>query len=95
MVNKKDGKDTYRKWLVGVRDVLNEQWAPIPTDCPAHEYDYYAAHIVGLLYKEATDAELLAYLARVESDNIGLCGPFDISRGKRVVSALRKLDINP
>jgi hypothetical protein len=91
-------------WLRQVRDVLNRDWDPIGVyhglggdDWPESEYEHYASEIAGMISRNATDAELVDYLERIEVEWMSQ-GPFDRDRAMRameVVTALRKLGPPP
>jgi hypothetical protein len=79
-----------RVWTNKVRDILNREWDPIG-DCPENEYDTYAHRLASMIHHDATDDDLMRYLEDAEVHIIGLGPPFDIERGRRVISALRLL----
>ena len=90
-------------WLQQIAEVLNRDWDPVGVfhmdddDWPKDEYVTYAGRIAGMISRNATDAELVDYLERVEVECMNR-GPFDRDRAMRaieVVTALRKLGPPP
>jgi hypothetical protein len=77
-----------------VRRVLLEEWDPIGVgDAPdaQDEYDDYIDHVVGQLFSGATDDEILDYLYRIATANMGL--RYRKERAYPAVAALRKIKL--
>ena len=82
-----------REWMEQINEILHREWAPIAGDPPSDEYEAYVGKIAALLQQNASDDEMLAYLEWAEVTNIGLGGPFDRERAKKVIGTLRLLPI--
>jgi len=93
-------KKALPNWLRQIRAILNREWDPIGQlasidDMPKDEYETYADRIASMIHGDATDEQLLGYLAWAEVENMGLGKPFDQQRGERVIAALRALGPPP
>ena len=66
---------TVRETLRAVDKVLAQVWDPIGTVSsggPTDEYSSYAPRVLGLLQRGATDDEVAAHLAHLETDELGV-----------------------
>ena len=59
---------------IAIRDVLLQDWAPIPAPVPADEYDAYVGRIYRLLISRPSRESVAHELMKIERDDIGI-GP--------------------
>jgi hypothetical protein len=57
-------------------------------DLPSDEYDSYAPHIVSLLERGSSDAEIAEYLSMLENETIGVSSGLDLVDVARRLRAL-------
>jgi hypothetical protein len=79
------------EWLRQISKVLHADWNPIGCDVPEDEYDSYAGPIATLLMKDAPDADIAAYLDRVEREMIRFDGALPSNRFAKVIAALKAI----
>ncbi len=86
-----------REIQVSIRDALIRHWDPIGVaDTPEalDEYDSYIGPVYRLLTSGASDAELIEYLYKTETDSIGLSRLERCDHLKKIVANLREIDIS-
>jgi hypothetical protein len=81
-----------RDFLRQVNAVLHRDWDPIRCGVPLDEYESYAGPVATLLLNGSTDAQIVAYLDKVETEIMGLGGPFPPERFAAVIASLRALE---
>jgi hypothetical protein len=80
-----------------IRQALMQHWDPIGvSDRPAahDEYDSYIGPVYRLLSSGASDAELIDYLYKTETETMGLTRLWMRGHLKQVVAKLREIDVS-
>jgi hypothetical protein len=85
------------KWLDAIRQVLRQEWNPIPGS-PKSEYDSYVRRLASLTYNGATDEQLVAFFKWAEVDNMGVStetqfDKFRVTTVCKVIASLRSVTI--
>ncbi len=79
-----------------IREALMQHWDPIGvSEVPEaqDEYDSYVGPVYRLLASGASDADLIDYLYRTETDTMGLTRLGSRGHLKKIVVKLREIDI--
>lgn len=79
-----------------ISQTLMQHWDPIGvSDVPAahDEYDSYVGPVYRMLSSGATDAELVDYLYKTETETMGLTRFWMRGHLKKVLARLREIDV--
>ena len=68
------GPSQHRSWqnvFQGAKQILIQEWHPVGAPVPDDEYDSYALTLSGMLLRNGSAVELMAYLTLAETHILG------------------------